>query len=93
MDVQHCVIATRAINEKLVTVRRVLHEQQGLNIGAQKKRKGATLLLRQHGDDEEVTTDPNQLMFTTVNNLKLSFMAGNFFQIIHMFCPSWYNVS
>lgn len=80
VDVQHCVIATRAINEKLITVRRELHEKQSLNIGAQKKRKGATLLLRQHGDDEEVTTDPNQLVFTTVNNLKLSYMAGNFFQ-------------
>jgi 23S rRNA (uracil1939-C5)-methyltransferase/tRNA (uracil-5-)-methyltransferase len=78
LDVEHCVIATRPINDKLVHLRKELREK-ALNGTLKRPSRGATLLLRQYGKDE-VTTDPNQLVSTTVNNLKFSFLAGNFFQ-------------
>ncbi len=78
LDVEHCIIATKPINEKLVLLRQLLQEQ-ALNGTLKRPFRGATLLLRHHGEDE-VTTDPSQLVSTTVNNLKFTFVAGNFFQ-------------
>jgi 23S rRNA (uracil1939-C5)-methyltransferase/tRNA (uracil-5-)-methyltransferase len=78
LDVENCVIATRPINNKLVLLRKELQEK-ALSGKLKRPSRGATLLLRHHEEDE-VTTDPNQLVSTTVNNLKFSFLAGSFFQ-------------
>jgi len=78
LDVEHCVIATRPINDKLLLLRKELREK-ARNGTLKRPSRGATLLLRHYGKDE-VTTDPNQLVSTTVNKLRFSFLAGNFFQ-------------
>jgi 23S rRNA (uracil1939-C5)-methyltransferase/tRNA (uracil-5-)-methyltransferase len=72
VDVPQCPIATEAINERLATVRARVHAQQDTYVRA------ATLLLRDAGG--QVTTDYDAVVTETVGDLKLHFLARDFFQ-------------
>ncbi|WP_414664623.1 class I SAM-dependent RNA methyltransferase [Horticoccus sp. 23ND18S-11] len=72
VDVPQCPIATEGINERLTTVRERVRAQQ------ETYTRAATLLLRQASG--EVTTDYDAVITETVGDLKLHFLARDFFQ-------------
>jgi 23S rRNA (uracil1939-C5)-methyltransferase/tRNA (uracil-5-)-methyltransferase len=72
VDVPHCPIATEAINVRLGAVREAIHAKQ------ETYTRGATLLLREASG--EVTTDYDAVITETVGELKLHFLARDFFQ-------------
>ena len=72
IDVPHCPIATEAINARLGAVRAAVHARQA------DYQRGATLLLREASG--EVATDYDAVITETVGNLKLHFLARDFFQ-------------
>jgi tRNA/tmRNA/rRNA uracil-C5-methylase (TrmA/RlmC/RlmD family) len=72
VDVPHCPIATESINVRLAAVREAVHAKQGSYT------RGATLLLREASG--EVTTDFDAIITETVGELKLRFLARDFFQ-------------
>jgi 23S rRNA (uracil1939-C5)-methyltransferase/tRNA (uracil-5-)-methyltransferase len=72
VDVPHCPIATEAINVRLGAVREAVRAKQ------ESYPRGATLLLREASG--EVTTDYDAVITETVGDLKLHFLARDFFQ-------------
>ena len=74
LDVPRCIIATDAINAKLPEVR----ERVRARAAAGEYSRGATLLLRDAGGT--VTTDYDAVITETVGDLKLHFLARDFFQ-------------
>ena len=72
VDVPQCPIATEAINVKLGAVREAIHAKQS------EYKRGATLLLREASG--VVTTDYDAVITETVGELKLHFLARDFFQ-------------
>ncbi len=72
VDVPRCPIATDAINVKLGAVREAVHAK------AASYTRGATLLLRDASG--VVTTDFDAVITETVGELKLHFLARDFFQ-------------
>ncbi len=74
VDVPRCEIATEAINARLPAVRVGIRE----GIAAGKYTRGATVLLRDAGG--EVTTNYDEIVTETVGDLKLHFLARDFFQ-------------
>lgn len=72
IDVPHCPLATPAINDALPQVREQARAQ------AATQRKGATLLLRDTG--EEVVCDPKRRVESEIADQRFSFVAGDFFQ-------------
>lgn len=72
VDVPRCPIATDAINARLVEVRSEVHAKRDTYS------RGATLLLREASGT--VTTDYDAIVTETVADLKLSFLARDFFQ-------------
>ena len=72
LDVPQCPIATLAINTRLPTVRAEAHARQATYS------RGGTLLLREASG--EVTTDYDAIVTETVGDLKLRFLARDFFQ-------------
>jgi tRNA/tmRNA/rRNA uracil-C5-methylase (TrmA/RlmC/RlmD family) len=72
VDVPQCPIATESINLKLGAVREAIHAKQA------DYKRGATLLLREASG--EVTTDYDAVITETVGDLKLHFLARDFFQ-------------
>lgn len=72
VDVPHCPIATEAINDRLIAARaRVFGQREAY-------KRGATLLLREANG--EVTTDFDAVITETVGELRLRFLARDFFQ-------------
>jgi len=87
VDVEHCPIATDAINAKYATLRQELihpspsKEEEENESNKKKKALGATLLLRQaNPDDTHVTTRHADELTTRVLNRQFTYLAGNFFQ-------------
>jgi len=74
VDVPRCLIATDAINERLTTLRAEVQ----VRAGAGGYDRGATLLLREASG--EVTTDYAATIVETVGDLRLRFLARDFFQ-------------
>jgi 23S rRNA (uracil1939-C5)-methyltransferase/tRNA (uracil-5-)-methyltransferase len=74
VDVPRCPIATDAINEKLTEVRSRVHARAA----AGEYERAATLLLREASG--AVTTDYEAIITETVGELKLRFLARDFFQ-------------
>jgi 23S rRNA (uracil1939-C5)-methyltransferase/tRNA (uracil-5-)-methyltransferase len=74
VDVPHCPIATEAINAKLTEVRARVHTRAA----AGDYERAATLLLREASG--AVTTDYDAIITETVGDLKLRFLARDFFQ-------------
>jgi 23S rRNA (uracil1939-C5)-methyltransferase/tRNA (uracil-5-)-methyltransferase len=74
IDVESCALATDAINERLTAVR----AEVAANAAAGAYRRGATLLLRDAASG--VTTDFRATITEEVGDLRLSFLAGDFFQ-------------
>ncbi len=74
LDVPHCDIATTAINTHLPAVRAAVRAK----IATHGYKKGATLLLRDASG--EVTTDYDTVVTETIGDLKLHFLARDFFQ-------------
>ena len=72
VDVPLCPIATEGINEQLTAVRTRVRAQQAAYT------RGATLLLREAGGI--VTTDYDAVITETVGDVKLHFLARDFFQ-------------
>jgi tRNA/tmRNA/rRNA uracil-C5-methylase (TrmA/RlmC/RlmD family) len=72
VDVPQCPIATEAINLRLGAVREAVHAKRDSYV------RGATLLLREASG--EVTTDYDAVVTETVGQLKLHFLARDFFQ-------------
>ena len=72
VDVPRCPIATEAINERLTEVRARVHANR------ETYTRGATLLLRDASGT--VTTDYDAIVTETVGDLKLHFLARDFFQ-------------
>jgi tRNA/tmRNA/rRNA uracil-C5-methylase (TrmA/RlmC/RlmD family) len=72
VDVPRCPIATDAINTRLTEVRQEVHEKR------ETYTRGATLLLREASG--VVTTDYDAIVTESVGNLKLRFLARDFFQ-------------
>lgn len=72
VDVPHCPIATDAINDRLTTARSCVLGQR------ETYTRGATLLLREASGT--VTTDYDAVITETVGDLKLRFLARDFFQ-------------
>ncbi len=72
VDVPQCPIATEAINNRLAAVREAVHAR------AASYTRGATLLLREASG--VVTTDYDAVVTETVGDLKLHFLARDFFQ-------------
>jgi len=72
LDVAECPIATPAINRRLSAVRADVLARRATFP------RGATLLLREAGG--EVTTDYDAIVTETVGDLKLRFLARDFFQ-------------
>jgi tRNA/tmRNA/rRNA uracil-C5-methylase (TrmA/RlmC/RlmD family) len=72
VDVPLCPIATESINVRLGAVREAIHAKQ------ETYTRGATLLLREASG--EVTTDYDAVITETVGELKLHFLARDFFQ-------------
>ncbi len=72
VDVPRCPIATDAINARLGAVR------DSVQARAETYTRGATLLLREASG--EVTTDFDAIVTETVGDLKLRFLARDFFQ-------------
>jgi 23S rRNA (uracil1939-C5)-methyltransferase/tRNA (uracil-5-)-methyltransferase len=74
IDVPRCDIATDAINEKLPAARAAIHTRAATGEYV----RAATLLLRDAGG--QVTTDYEAIITETVGDLKLRFLARDFFQ-------------
>jgi tRNA/tmRNA/rRNA uracil-C5-methylase (TrmA/RlmC/RlmD family) len=74
IDVPRCPIATEAINEKLPEVRARVHARAA----AGEYTRASTLLLREASG--VVTTDYDAIITETVGDLKLRFLARDFFQ-------------
>ena len=74
VDVPRCLIATDAINEKLASVRAGIHARAASG----EFKRAATLLLRDAGG--AVTTDYDAVITETIGELKLHFLARDFFQ-------------
>lgn len=74
VDVPRCLIATDAINERLTNLRAEVQARAG----AGGYDRGATLLLREASG--EVTTDYAATIVETVGDLRLRFLARDFFQ-------------
>ncbi len=74
IDVPHCDIATDAINERLPVARAAIHARAA----AGEYLRASTLLLRDAGG--KVTTDYEAIVTETVGDLKLNFLARDFFQ-------------
>ncbi len=74
VDVPRCPIATDAINEKLPEVRARVHARAA----AGEYQRAATLLLREASG--AVTTDYDAVITETVGELRLKFLARDFFQ-------------
>ena len=74
VDVPRCDIATDAINEKLTTARAAIYARAA----AGEFLRGSTLLLRDA--DGQVTNDYESIVTETVGDLKLRFLARDFFQ-------------
>ena len=74
LDVPRCVIATEPINAKLTEVRAEVQTRAAQG----EYSRGATLLLREASG--EVTTDYDRVITETVGELKLHFLARDFFQ-------------
>ena len=74
VDVPRCPIATEAINEKLAAVRADVQARAAHG----EFKRAATLLLRDAGGT--VTTDYDAVITETVGELKLHFLARDFFQ-------------
>ena len=72
LDVPSCPIATPAINDRLTAVRAEVLARRDTYT------RGATLLLREASG--EVTTDYDAIVTETVGDLKLRFLARDFFQ-------------
>jgi 23S rRNA (uracil1939-C5)-methyltransferase/tRNA (uracil-5-)-methyltransferase len=72
VDVPRCPIATDAINDRLATLRAEVHAKRDTFT------RGATLLLRDASG--VVTTDYDAIVTETVGDLKLHFLARDFFQ-------------
>ena len=72
VDVEACPIAMEEINAALPGERRRVRES------AAGKKKGATMLLRATGG--AVLTDPRAMAGETVEGVRFSFLAGDFFQ-------------
>ena len=72
LDVPNCPIATPAINERLTTVRAEAQARSATYT------RGGTFLLREASG--EVTTDYDAIVTETVGDLKLRFLARDFFQ-------------
>lgn len=75
VDIDKCIIASPAINERFTTMRKEIMDSFRVRL----PKKGASLLLRE-GDNGKVVTDHRQLMTQTVNNITFEFKAGEFFQ-------------
>ena len=74
IDVEHCPIATDAINEALPEAR-----EEALRSGGKKRRqRGGTLLMRHVL--EGVVKDPQEIVSERVGKLTFQFKAGEFFQ-------------
>ena len=74
VDVPRCPIATDAINHRLAAVRADVHARAA----AGEFSRGSTVLLREASG--EVTTDYEAIVTETVGDLKLRFLARDFFQ-------------
>jgi 23S rRNA (uracil1939-C5)-methyltransferase/tRNA (uracil-5-)-methyltransferase len=74
LDVPRCAIATEAINERLGPLR----EEVRTRAAAGGYQRGATLLLRDASG--VVTTDYDAVVVETVGDLRLRFLARDFFQ-------------
>jgi tRNA/tmRNA/rRNA uracil-C5-methylase (TrmA/RlmC/RlmD family) len=74
VDVPRCPIATEAINARLIAVRADIHTRAA----AGEFKRGSTVLLREASG--EVTTDYDAIVTETVGELKLRFLARDFFQ-------------
>ena len=72
LDVPQCPIATPAINERLTTMRTEAQARRATYT------RGGTLLFREASG--EVTTDYDAIITETVGDLKLRFLARDFFQ-------------
>ncbi len=72
VDVPRCEIATEAINQKLTEVRADVQSRRD------SYKRAATVLLRDASG--EVTTDYDKVVTETVGDLKLRFLARDFFQ-------------
>jgi 23S rRNA (uracil1939-C5)-methyltransferase/tRNA (uracil-5-)-methyltransferase len=72
VDVPQCPIATEAINLRLGAVREAVHAK------AASYTRGATLLLREASG--EVTTDYDAVITETIGDIRLHFLARDFFQ-------------
>ncbi|MGH7943995.1 MAG: class I SAM-dependent RNA methyltransferase [Opitutaceae bacterium] len=72
VDVPHCPIATEAINVRLGAVREAVRAKQDSYT------RGATLLLREASG--VVTTDYEAVITETIGDLRLHFLARDFFQ-------------
>jgi 23S rRNA (uracil1939-C5)-methyltransferase/tRNA (uracil-5-)-methyltransferase len=83
VDVPQCPIATDAINAKLTGLRAVVHAK------AASYQRGATVLLREASG--EVTTDFDAIVTETVGQLKLRFLARDFFQNNPFILPAFTN--
>lgn len=76
LDVDHCCIATPAVNEAYKAARETLLQDTTTD-----RKKGATLLFRQaNPDDKDVTVNHTEYLTTSVNGLQFTYQAGNFFQ-------------
>jgi len=74
VDVPHCLIATDGINARLGAERAAIRARAA----AEGYARGATLLLREASG--QVTTDYDAVVTETVGDLKLRFLARDFFQ-------------
>ncbi len=81
VDVPHCDIATDAINARLTEVRARVQARR------ETYTRGATLLLRDASGT--VTTDYEAIVTETVGDLKLHFLARDFFQNNPFILPSF----
>lgn len=75
VDIDKCIIASPAINERFSTMRKEIMDSFRVKL----PKNGASLLLRE-GDNGKVVTDHRQLMTQTVKNITFEFKAGEFFQ-------------
>ncbi|MEO7415045.1 MAG: class I SAM-dependent RNA methyltransferase [Opitutaceae bacterium] len=85
VDVPQCPIATEAINARLVGVRADIHARAA----AGEFLRGSTVLLREASG--EVTTDYDAIVTETVGDLKLRFLARDFFQNNPFILPAFTN--
>ena len=83
VDVSRCDIATEAINERLTAARADIRARAA----AGEFVRAATLLLREAGG--AVTTDYDAVITETVGELKLHFLARDFFQNNPFILPSF----